>query len=368
MTSQSIRIVAVGDLSFNGPYSRLLRRLGPAHPFRFVLPAWREADLRLGNLESPITAAPRGCASKLALRAAPGAAEALRAAGFDCLTLANNHMMDYGPLGLFDTRAALDAAGIAHVGAGRDAPAASEAAVLRRRGQTVGVLGFCDVRQRSPLYAGPSAPGVAAFEIGQAVRAIRELRPRVDWLVVQIHWGVEMSRLPAPRQREWACRMAAAGADLILGHHPHVLQPAETAAGAPVLYSLGNFLFSDMFWRGQGADGAAFVGKLRLHPLSRRTAWAEVVLTRGRPPSLRLHPVRLGRDLAVRPTSAESRRRDWDAICSALTAENYDETAEREERRAAARNEWAAAWQTFGRRLELKLFESGLLPFAAVGD
>src|SRR5207302_2434220 len=117
MTSQSIRIVAVGDLSFNGRYPRLLKRQGADHPFRAVLPAWHGADLRLGNLESPVTTAPRAAPSKTTLRAPAEAVASLRAADFDCLTLANNHMMDYGPRGLAETQAALDAAGLRHVGA-----------------------------------------------------------------------------------------------------------------------------------------------------------------------------------------------------------------------------------------------------------
>ena len=176
-----------------------------------MLPPWRDADLRLGNLESPITAAPKTYASKLTLRSAPDTPAALRAAGFDCLTLANNHVLDFGAAGLADTRTALDAAGIAHVGAGMDAASAAAPVVLRRNGQTVGLLGFCQVEQNSPLFAGPAAAGAAPFDVDAAARSVRELRPRVDWLVVQIHWGVEMSRLPTPGQRQWARRLVEAG-------------------------------------------------------------------------------------------------------------------------------------------------------------
>ena len=368
MHDKSIRIIAVGDLSFNGRYHRLLRRCGAAHPFRRVIPAWRTADLRLGNLESPATAAPKTCPSKLTLRSAPDGVAALGAAGIDCVTLANNHMFDYGPRGLGDTRAALDAAGICHAGAGKHAADAAAPAVLGRNGQTVGVLAFCRVEQSSPLYAGPDAPGVAEFEPEAAVRAVRALRPQVDWLVVQVHWGVEMSRLPTPEQRGWARRLAEAGADLIVGHHPHVLQPFETVAGVPVFYSLGNFVFSDMYWRGRNKEGDAFLAKLRLHPLSRRTGWAEVVLERGRPAAARFHPARLGSDMAVRPEPTAARRRNWDALCAALHAPDYEERAREEVRRAHARIEWASAWRPLRRRIEMKLVDYGLVPFAVEGD
>src|SRR5262249_20386301 len=157
-----------------------LQRRGPECPFRFVAPLWRDADLRLGNLESPITAAPKACPWKLTLRSAPGAAAALRAAGLDCVSLANNHMMDYGPRGLAGTRAALDAAGVRCSGAGTDNASAAAPAVLSCTGQTVAVLGFCLVEQKSPLYAGPASPGVALFDADAAARTIRELRPQVD--------------------------------------------------------------------------------------------------------------------------------------------------------------------------------------------
>ncbi|HVS37579.1 MAG TPA: CapA family protein [Gemmataceae bacterium] len=368
MNSASVRIIAVGDLCFNGRYRPRLARRGARYPFHRVLPEWREADLRLGNLESPITAAPKTFPSKLTLRAAPDAAAALSTAGFDCVTLANNHMLDFGPEGLADTRTALDARGMIHVGAGMDLAAASAPAVLHCKGRTIGVVAFCLVEQNSALYAGPTTPGVAPLDVDGAVRRIRELRPRVDWLIVQIHWGVEMSRLPTPEQRRWAARLAEAGADLIVGHHPHVLQPYETIGGVPVFYSLGNFLFSDMYWRGCSKTGDPFLTKLRLHPLSRRTGWAEVVLQRGRPAQAQFHPARLGRDLALRPERTAARDRDWEALCAALDAPDYDALAAAEGRRAQARLDWASAWRPIQRRIEMRLVHYGLVPFAVEAD
>ncbi len=367
MTSKAIRIIAVGDLSFNGRYHRLLARHGPAQPFRRVSAAWSSADLRLGNLESPITTAPKTFPSKLTLRSAPDAAASLRTAGLDCVTLANNHMLDFGAAGLADTRTALDAAGIAHVGAGTDLASAAAPVVLHRNGQSIGLLGFCLVAQNSPLYAGPATPGVAAFDADAAARSIRGLRPCVDWLIVQIHWGVEMSRLPTTRQRQWARRIVEAGADLIVGHHPHVVQPFETVAGAPVFYSLGNFLFSDMYWRGC-SQGDTFLTKLRLNALSRRTGWAEVVLTPGGPSKAHFHTARLGNDMAVRPEPTAGRRREWEKLCSTLSAPDYEERVAAELVCAHKRLEWASACKPLRRRLEMRLVHYGLVPFAVEGD
>ncbi len=368
MPAKPIRLVAVGDLSFNGRYHELLKRRGPNHPFRFVSPAWREADLRLGNLESPITAAPKACPSKLTLRSTPCAAASLRAAGFDCVALANNHMLDFGPQGLADSRAALDAAGIAHVGAGQDDASAAAPIVLNRQGQTIGVAAFCRVENKSPLYAGPNSPGIAALDVEAAVRNVEELRSRLDWLIVQIHWGVELSSLPSPEQRLWARRLAKAGADLILGHHPHVVQPMEKIGRTPVFYSLGNFLFSDMYWKGRAPGGDSFLTKLRLHPLSRRTGWAEIVLERGRPTLTHFHFARIGRDLTVRPVATGELLREWNEQCTTLTDLEYERRVSVELDRAEARREWASAWRPWRRRFEMRLVHHGLAPFALEGD
>ena len=125
MSERMVRIIAVGDLSFNGGYHRLLEQRGPEFPVRRLATRWEGADLRLGNLESPLVAsAPKVEPSKLTLRAAPQSLETLRRLGIDCVSLANNHTMDYGPEGMFETVEKLQSIGIAHHGVGRDASSA----------------------------------------------------------------------------------------------------------------------------------------------------------------------------------------------------------------------------------------------------
>ena len=118
----------------------------------------------------------------------------------------------------------------------------------------------------------------------------------------------------------------------------------ERIGGVPVFYSLGNFLFSDMYWRGCSRQGDAFLTKLRLHPLSRRTGWAEVVLERGRPAAAVFHPARLDADMAVRPEPTAARRRDWEGLCSVLDAPDCNARAAAESRRGPSpRIEWASS-------------------------
>lgn len=355
-----LRVIGVGDLALHGRFARL----GVGQAFRHVQSGWEGADLLLGNLESAPATTGRVAASKVTLRAVPEAVEVLRAAGFDALALANNHAMDFGPGGLAETISQLDAAGIPHVGAGLDDVSAASPLVLERRGQSVGLLSFCDVEQSSPLYATSHAPGVAAFRIDEAVRAVRELRPRVDWVVVQLHWGLEMASLPSPGQREQARRLVEAGADLILGHHPHVLQPMEIIAGVPVFYSLGNFLFSDVFWRGRDECDRPFAACLRVHPISRKTGWAEVVLRRGRPAHVRFVPARTRRDLSVVRDESPDRLREWERLCRTLEVESYADIFHAEVLRARERLRWVVEWRALRRRIELTLFKHGLLLFA----
>lgn len=360
--SPSLHLVAVGDLSFNGGYARLRE-----NPLRGVIDRWSAADLRLGNLESPLTDAARAAPGKIALRGCARASDYLREAGFDALCLANNHAMDYGPGGLAETCARLDAAGLPHRGAGPDDVTAYAPLVLHRCGQTIGLVSYCCVSQISPLYAGPETPGVAALEIERCVAEVRRLRSQVDWLIVQVHWGEELSELPSLAQRTWAKRLVEAGADLILGHHPHVWQPLEWINGVPVFHSLGNCLFSGMYWRGRTGSGENFVSRYRLHPLSRRTGWAEVFLRRGTVTVARFHPARLRRNLEFRAQETPERQAEWDALCRRLQPPNYETGRLRERARARRRRAWQDDWQSLPRRLALHLFRCGLLPGAIEG-
>ncbi len=364
MGEPTVRIVAVGDISYNGRFHELLERHGPGFPFRRLAPRWDGADLRLGNLESPLAAsAPKVIPSKLTLRGAPRAAESLVRAGFDCVSLANNHTMDYGPAGMAETINSLEGAGIAHHGAGPDADSAHAPVVLERNGLAIGLLAYCDPSSGASMPSGPQRPGVARLDVDACCAAIRALRSAVNHVVVQVHWGQEMCRLPSPEQRATARRMVEAGADLILGHHPHVLQPCEWISGVPVFYSLGNFLFSEMYWRGCNDEGEHFCCKLRIQRECRRAGWVEAVLRPGGPALARLRPARLTPGREVAPDETPARLAEWDRLCRRLDGDYRAES-----RRAAALRDWSYGSRSFLRRLEVRLFHHGLIPHAVEGD
>jgi poly-gamma-glutamate capsule biosynthesis protein CapA/YwtB (metallophosphatase superfamily) len=215
-------------------------------PLAQIAPWLGAGDLALGNLEAVLVAAPPDAVSPeqepYLLWAEPAAAPLLARAGFDLLSLANNHSFDAGSAGLQETAANLLAAGITPLGAG--AGEAAYAPVLREvRGVRLAFLAFNAVAMPgADVKAGDWTP--AAWDEGRAVAAVQAARAQADAVVVAIHWGYEVEPRPDPAQLRIAKDLIAAGAHLIVGHHPHVAQPVAVAnGGALVAYSLGNFLF-----------------------------------------------------------------------------------------------------------------------------
>jgi poly-gamma-glutamate capsule biosynthesis protein CapA/YwtB (metallophosphatase superfamily) len=240
---EEITIAAVGDLMLGGRTGPFLKQFGPEYPFLGVMPVLRQADVVAGNLESSISL--RGAAvenKKFTLRAAPIAAVALKSAGIRVVSLANNHSMDFGPLALEDTLAALDENNILYTGAGMDLDDARSPAIMKIKGRT---LAFLSYSLTFPLdffaSAGRAgtAPGYADF-----VKAdIEKVRPAADLVVVSFHWGAELMTAAKDYQVELGRQAIDWGADLVLGHHPHVLQEIEVYRGRLIAYSLGNFVF-----------------------------------------------------------------------------------------------------------------------------
>ncbi len=203
----------------------------------------KTADIAMLNLECPVTLRGSKIPKPFNFRMKPGFLHALPDAGVTLVNIANNHIFDYGREGLFDTISYLDSVGLKHVGAGRNAAEAYRPVVLSRRGIRIGFLGFYGGGE-APA-AGSRSPGVARRDLARAVESIRLLRSldSVDVVIVNLHWGTELATAPDPGQREFAHRLIDAGADAVIGHHPHVLQGIERYGKGVIVYSLGNFLF-----------------------------------------------------------------------------------------------------------------------------
>jgi poly-gamma-glutamate synthesis protein (capsule biosynthesis protein) len=241
--AQGIVINAVGDVMLAGSGWSVFARKGYGFPFAATAAILKSGDLTVGNLEAPLSSGGEEYRDKrFRYRAAPQAATALKEAGFSVLTLANNHMLDYGRTGLADTLHNLDAAGIPHSGAGEDLAAARREAVVAAKGKRVAFLSY-SLTEPKAFYAGNGRAGTAPGYLSYITRDIGRVRPLVDYVVVSFHWGTEMATTPKPYQVTVAHRAIDAGADLVLGHHPHVLQGAERYRGGVIFYSLGNFAF-----------------------------------------------------------------------------------------------------------------------------
>jgi poly-gamma-glutamate capsule biosynthesis protein CapA/YwtB (metallophosphatase superfamily) len=233
-------LVAVGDIMLGGRARDVLAERGADYSFEAVRPLLRRAPLVLGNLEGPFARiAPRESRNH-SYRVDPALAPALSRAGINVVTLANNHLLDCGRAGVLETLQALDEAGVAAVGAGVDERAAHRPAIRTAGDMRIGVLGYY---WNSRCAARVCVPG-SAMDPPEALAAdIGALRGAVDRVVVTFHWGVPYEPCPSGDDRAKARLAIDCGADVVIGHHPHIVQPVEVYRGRPIFYSVGNFAF-----------------------------------------------------------------------------------------------------------------------------
>jgi poly-gamma-glutamate synthesis protein (capsule biosynthesis protein) len=258
--SGEIVVSAVGDIMLAGRWAPILKKKGYDHPFGGVAAALAESDVNLANLESPIASGGKEFTSKrFRFRAEPEVAKAIRKAGFNLVTLANNHSMDYGSGALAETMANLEAAGIAWIGAGEDLAKARRMALFTVKGKKIAFLGY-SLTQPVEFFAGRQRPGTAPGYEHIFAPDIARARQEADYVIVSFHWGKEGHNTPLPVQRSIAHKAIDAGADVIIGHHPHVLQGIERYGKGIIFYSLGNFTFAS---RGT-ATGQSAIIRLRL--------------------------------------------------------------------------------------------------------
>jgi poly-gamma-glutamate synthesis protein (capsule biosynthesis protein) len=241
-------IIFGGDTAPTDAASPYLRRFGYEYPFSATVHLMREADLALVNLEAPVTTRTETFPlyKTYLYKVDPRALQAMVWAGIDAVSLANNHVMDYGQAGLNDTLRHLRAAEIVAVGAGEDGGSARRGVVWRIRGTRVGVLSYMEDSFMHSLYvrsfAWGSRPGVARLEAGDIEDDLRRMRGRADVVVVVVHWGRNYTGVTL-LQRLYGRMMIDYGADAVVGHHPHIHHPVGVYRGRPILYSLGNYAF-----------------------------------------------------------------------------------------------------------------------------
>jgi poly-gamma-glutamate synthesis protein (capsule biosynthesis protein) len=296
-----IAVAAVGDV--------VLAREDPAAAFALMAPLLRGADLRVANCE--VALSNRGLpqhAKHEVLHSSPEMIAGLVAAGFDVVSLANNHTMDYGPEALLETIERLGQHGIACCGAGADDAAAWRPAVVERRGLRVGFVA-CASESYLGYAAHPAKPGIAVIrrdalygpqgvnpdDLKRLAKSLRAARRAAHVVVFCCHWGLSQSRALTVSQRAIARAALRAGAHLVLGHHPHVLQGVQVAGRRAVCFSLGNFVF-DL--------PPPFLG-----PATRETMLVLARMDRAGVSALAFHPARI--NAAGQPEPLAPRSKDF---------------------------------------------------------
>jgi poly-gamma-glutamate synthesis protein (capsule biosynthesis protein) len=246
-----LRLVFGGDVMLGRLVGKAMLREGADYPLGAIAPLLRGADLAIANLECAISDHPerwQGAPKAFYFRAPAAAGQALRDAGIRLVSLANNHILDYGVEGLMETLRILDARGIAHAGAGSDLAAALAPAVVERKGVRIGMAAFCD--HQDDFAAASDRPGMAwlglqdeAAAIDAFARALAPLRAQgVRWPILSLHWGPNMVSEPSQQQRRLARAAIDAGWKIVYGHSAHVFQGVELYEGCPILYAAGDLV------------------------------------------------------------------------------------------------------------------------------
>jgi poly-gamma-glutamate capsule biosynthesis protein CapA/YwtB (metallophosphatase superfamily) len=246
-----------GDVHFEERTAALLAA-DPATAFGAAAPALSAADLTMVNLETAIAVGGRPESKSFTFQAPPVALTALKDAGVDIATMANNHGADYGAAGLAQTLAAIHDSGFPVVGIGANAAAAYAPYYTSVRGVRLAVIAASQVQDETLAHfsAGDASPGIANAYSDRVLAAVHAARARADVVVVYVHWGTEYQTCPNADQQRLAATLAAAGATAIIGTHAHVLQGAGWRPdGSYVAYGLGNYYWWRSFHNDQDDNG-----------------------------------------------------------------------------------------------------------------
>ena len=247
ISSSSIRLAAVGDLLLTTKPGAKTPGRGLEILSAEIRDLFKSCDIVLANLECTlpgremISTEPRVFTTESQVRT-------LQDAGINVVTLGNNHTFDSFDEGFQDMIDILSALNIQWCGAGYNHDEACKPVIIKTAGVSVAILGVVDASSGMNRFAEESTSGVAPLEMDHLYRQINTLRTQVDHIIISPHWGDERFRFPSPQHIEQAHALVDAGASLILGHHPHVLQGMENYQKATINYSLGNFFANHVYW------------------------------------------------------------------------------------------------------------------------
>ena len=244
-TTDTVSIIAVGDMMFSREVAKKIKKEGPDYPFKKIHHVLSRGCIRFGNLENPI--ADKGSPSPFVqsnFRADPIVSNTLASVGFNVLSLANNHIYDYGATAVEETLALLRKEKIALIGVGKSFKEASQPAILTTNpGMKVGFLAYTstyNTTDSSHKYV------ASPIDLKKIEKDVTKVKSKADICIVSLHFGYENVEYPPPKCRRQAQKIIEYGANLVIGHHPHVLHGLEQYKDGFIAYSLGNFVFDNL--------------------------------------------------------------------------------------------------------------------------
>lgn len=255
-----ITLMAVGDIMLGNRFICMkhgistMRRKNPKYPFLHTASTLRKGDIVFGNLEAVLSTKNMNINSikTLQLRGMPSAIEGVTYAGFNVLSLANNHVMEHGKEAMFETKSILSAHNIKYIGVDKNIKKDRKPAIIKIKNIKIAFLAYCLVHDKTS-FCPISNPSDICTDVKKA-------KTQADIVIVSLHWGNEFIERPSPFQIKLGRKIIDSGANIILGHHPHVLQGIETYNGGRIAYSLGNFVFDQ--WQEKTRESMIFYCKL----------------------------------------------------------------------------------------------------------
>jgi len=274
---RTINIILVGDVMLSRSVGKKMEAANDYRfPFLKISDFLKTADIVFGNLEGPISDKGVDQGSIYSFRANPRVVEGLNFANFTILSLANNHIWDYGKIALLDTLKILKNNYLVPVGVGENYEQANEMKVNDVNGINIGFLAYTMLLPKS-MEAGRDYPGISSFDLQKISKKISEAKAGglADIIFVSLHWGDEYEVIPNEQQKEIARKLIDAGADVIIGHHPHVVQESEVYKTGLIFYSLGNFVFDQNF-----SDETMSGNLVKIEVLDKKITKWEVIKTK----------------------------------------------------------------------------------------
>jgi len=245
-----VTLIATGDILPARYVELKMRNLNDyTYPFKKTADFLKDADITFGNLESPLLPGKNVPKGSMTFRADPEAVQGLLFAGYDVISVANNHAMNYQVPGLTSTIQALKKAGILYAGGGKNIDFAHTPAIVEVNGRKIAFYAYND-NSIPPKYHGEAKinePGIARMDIEAVKNDVKNALNYADIVVVSMHAGKEYVREPTQFQKDFAHAAIDAGASVVIGHHPHWVQPVEYYKNGVIFYSLGNFVFDQFF-------------------------------------------------------------------------------------------------------------------------